>query len=141
MTALQIIFTGQAPHHLPQHTVTIHRLPDKACEFVASARIKCKGWTKHLILKGKDNKLYSPRFSSAKGYSCCRWDSEGALDYLPALHQLGMLPKGYTIRQARENAKRDTAKQRHTDLVRTLQETCRHLGIKTPRVPAFRFKH
>lgn len=121
--------------HFPQHSLQISQLPETAVTIVAAARHK-----KTLLIKASTGHLYSPRLGWHKGHIICQWHSDRALDFLPALHRLRLLPKGCSIKEARRiNAAERKADARHHQIIE-LRQVCQRLGIKTPRIPKLKAK-
>lgn len=123
MTTLVIQFTDAVP------ALSIHRVPEKCVSIQAMARHKRK-----ILLLGTDGRVYCTSFWPPAGIGYCTWDSDTGLDYLPALARLGVLPKGFTITQARKNLAARDRMQNHRHAVIQLQNLCRRFGVKAPKV-------
>lgn len=113
----------------PHQNIEILAVPDQHVALKRMARHRHA-----IILKGEDGRLYCTGFSRSSGHMICDWDSDRAMDYLPALHRLGSLPKGFTIKAARKRIQERDKTARRRRHIRDLHAACRALGVKPPRV-------
>lgn len=117
----------------PKNTITLRLVPKGRLNIVATARHK-----NFLVLKADDGNLYSTSLGWSNGAAVCDWWHGRALDFLPCLYRLGVLPEGCSIKAASLKFKtEEKAGRRHHDLVE-LRNVCQRLGVKTPKVPKLR---
>lgn len=113
-----------------QKTIEIACVPEQVRDIVKA--VSGNGLT---LLKSKDGAIYCTSFRKHRAVAILNWYDEGAIRYLPLLNRLGVLPTGFTVKEARVWCAEEARVRFNTHNISEVISLCKKLGVKAPKFP------